>query len=196
MNKIYTLIIALLLPVIAWAYSAQEVVDKTAEKIRTVGSLTAKFSGTANGTLLTTGKKFSIDAGGFAIWYNGTDMWTYSQQTGETSLTSPTPSELMETNPMEIIKSYSDKFTPSKLGEQGGKYTLKLTPKAKGGSVKAATLVVDTRTWLPASIDMVMSNGSRFTLNIQSITTGTAPAASSFEYPEKKYPGIEVIDLR
>ncbi len=196
MNKIYTLIIALLLPVIAWAYSAQEVVDKAADKIRTVGSLTAKFSGTAEGTLLTSGKKFSIDAGGFGTWYNGTDMWTYSQQTGETTLTSPTPSELMETNPLEIIKSYSNKFSATKLGEQGGKFTLKLTPKTKGGSVKAATLVIDTRTWLPASIDMVMSNGARFTLNIKSITVGTPPAASSFEYPQKKYPGIEVVDLR
>lgn len=196
MNRIYTFLIAMLLPVMAWAYSAQEVVDKAAEKIRTAGAITAKFTGTADGTLVTSGKKFSIDARGFGIWYNGTDMWTYSQQTGETSLTSPTPSELMETNPLEIIKSYSNKFTASKLGEQGGKYTLKLTPKAKGGSVKAATLVIDTRTWLPASIDMVLSNGSRFTLNIKSITVGTAPAASSFEYPQKKYPGVEVVDLR
>ncbi len=196
MNKILTAIISLLLPVMAWAYTAQEVLDKASEKIRTAGAITASFSGTADGTMVTSGKKFSIDAGGFGIWYNGTDMWTYSQQTGETTLTSPTPSELLETNPMEIIKSYSSKFTPTKLGDQGGKFTMKLTPKAKNSNVKAATLVIDTRTWLPASIDMVMSNGSRFTLNIKSITEGKAPAASSFEYPEKKYPGIEVVDLR
>lgn len=196
MNKIITSIAAMLLPVMAWAFTAQEVVEKTAAKIRSTASLTATFSGTTSGTMVSSGKKFSIDAGGFGIWYNGTDMWTYSQQTGETTITTPTPSELLETNPLEIIKSYSDKFTATKLGDKAGKYTLKLTPKAKDGSVKAATLVINTNTWLPASIDMVMSNGSRFTININSITEGKTPAASSFEYPQKRYPGIEVVDLR
>ena len=62
--------------------------------------------------------------------------------------------------------------------------------------MKAATLVIDTRTWLPMSIDMVLSNGSRFTLNIKSISEGKALPKSSFEYPQKKYPGVEVVDLR
>lgn len=196
MNKIITTLTALLMPILALALTPQEVVEKSAAKIRSTESLTAKFTGTTTGTLVTSGKKFCIDTGGFGIWYNGTDMWTYSQQTGETTITSPTPSELLETNPLEIINSYSKKFTPTKLGDQGGKYTLKLTPKAKGESVKAATLVIDTSTWLPVSIDMVMVNGSRFTLNIKSITEGKAPSASSFEYPQKKYPGVEVVDLR
>ncbi|MDE6692030.1 MAG: outer-membrane lipoprotein carrier protein LolA [Muribaculaceae bacterium] len=196
MNKIITTLTALLLPILALALSPQEVVDKAAAKIRSVESLTAKFTGTTNGTLVSSGKKFCIDTGGFGIWYNGTDMWTYSQQTGETTVTSPTPSELLETNPLEIINSYSKRFTATKLGDQGGKYTLKLTPKAKGESVKAATLVIDTRTWLPMSIDMVLSNGSRFTLNIKSISEGNALPTSNFEYPQKKYPGVEVVDLR
>lgn len=196
MNKIITILATLLMPLLATAFTPQEVVEKSAAKIRSSASLSASFTGTTSGTLLTSGKKFSINTGGFGIWYNGTDMWTYSQQTGETTITTPTPSELLETNPLEIINNYSKKFTATKLDDQSGKYTLKLTPKAKGESVKAATLVIDTRTWLPASIDMVMSNGSRFTLNITSITEGKAPSASNFEYPQKKYPGVEVVDLR
>lgn len=196
MKKYIIIIIALLQPIMSWALTAQEVLQRAASKIQTTGALTAKFTGSTAGTLVISGKKFSIDAGGFGIWYNGSDMWTYSHQTGETTITTPTPAELLETNPMEIIKSYSSKFTATKVSEQQGKYTLKLTPKAKGENVKTATLVINTHTWLPSSIDMVMNNGSRFTLNIISITEDKAVAPARFEYPRNNYPGIEVVDLR
>lgn len=196
MKKFLTIMIALVLPAMAWALTAQEVLQRAASKIQTTGALTAKFTGSTAGTLVTSGKKFSIDAGGFGIWYNGSDMWTYSNQTGETTITTPTPAELLETNPMEIIKSYSSKFNATKVSEGQGKCTLKLTPKAKGENVRTATLVINTSTWLPSSIDLVMNNGSRFTLNIISITEGKAVSPACFEYPQKNYPGIEVVDLR
>lgn len=196
MKKYLLILVTLLLPAMTWALTPQEVVENAAHKIKSTGAMTAKFTGTTSGTLVSSGKKFSIDTGGFGIWFNGSDMWTYSRQAGETTITTPTPSELLETNPMEIIKSYSSKFNVSKISEQSGKYTVRLTPKAKGENVKTATLVINTRTWLPSSIDMVMSNGSRFTLNIISITEDKASAPSNFEYPQKNYPGVEIVDLR
>lgn len=196
MKKYLTLLITILLPIIALAQTPQEVLERASGKIQSVGNIIVKFSGSTAGTLLSSGKKFSIDTGGFGIWYNGSDMWTYSRQTGETTITTPTSSELIETNPIEIIKSYSNKFTVSKVSDERSIYTLKLSPKTKGDNVKTATLSINTRTWLPTSIDIVMNNGSRFTLNIISISEDKTISSESFEYPQKSYPGIEVVDLR
>lgn len=196
MKKILTIIILLLVPTITWGLNPQEALDQAAHKIQSAGALTVKFTGSTSGTLVSSGKKFSIDTGGFGIWYNGKDMWTYSRQAGETTITTPTPSELLETNPMEIIKNYSNRFSASKISELQGRYTLKLTPKSKGENVKTATLVINTRTWLPASIDIVMNNGARFTLNIISIKEDKSVIPSNFEYPQKNYPDVEVMDLR
>lgn len=194
--KTLTLLWALMLPFMAAALSPQEVLKKAADKINTSAAITARFNGSTHGTLTSSGKKFSIVANGFGIWYDGKNMWTYSSNAGETSLTSPTPQELLETNPLEIIKANAAKYTATKVKESGSLYTLKLTPKSKADNVKTATLVIDTSTWFPSGIDITFTNNSRFAVNISSITAGQSPAASAFVYPESAYPGVEVVDLR
>ena len=197
MRKIISFTLVILMPFLASAaLTAQEAINKAAKKIDDAGAITAKFNGSMIGTLISSGDKFSIVADGFGVWYNGTDMWSFSSRAGETTLTSPTPSELLETNPLEIIKVHSSKYNAAKISEKNGKYTLKLTPKSKGENVKEATLVLDTATWLPASIDILFNNGSNFIINILSITEGKSAPASTFVYPQNNYPGIEVIDLR
>lgn len=196
-RKIFSFCILLILPILASAaITAQQVMDKAAKKIGESGAITAKFTGSMTGTLVSSGSKFSIVADGFGVWYNGKDMWTYSSRSGETTLTSPTPSELLETNPLEIIKVHSAKYTATKVSDKDGKYILKLTPKAKGENVKEATLVIDTSTWYPASINILFANGSNFIINIMSIKEDKNSPASAFVYPQNLYPGIEVIDLR
>lgn len=196
-NKLsISLILCLLSVMTCGAATAQDVLAKASEKLNAAKSLTANFSGSAAGTLTVSGDKFAITAGGFGIWYNGEDMWTYSKSAGETSITTPTPSELLETNPIEIIKSYSNKFDAEKVKEEGSNYTIKLTPKGKGNNVRSATLVINTKTWMPSSIDMIFANDTRMAINIDNISSNAAVAPNTFVYPAAKYPGIEVVDLR
>lgn len=196
-RKIFSLCLLLALPLLASAaLTAQQVMDKAAKKIDGSGAITAKFTGSMTGTLISSGSKFSIVADGFGVWYDGKDMWTYSSRAGETTLTSPTPSELLETNPLEIIKVHSSKYNAAKVAESDGKYVLKLTPKSKTENVKEASLVIDTTTWFPAAINILFSNGSNFIINIISIKENSKAQASSFVYPRNQYPGIEVVDLR
>lgn len=195
-TKVTAILMALLLPMIAYATSANDALAKASAKITSANSITAKFTGSAAGTLTVSGQKFAMVTGGFGVWYNGKDMYTYSKQSGETAITTPTKAELIESNPIEIIKAYKNNFTATKVSETGGKITIKLTPKRKSDNVKSATLVLNTSTWLPVSIDLTFSSNQRMTVNITSITEGNAMAASVFEYPKAKYPGVEIVDLR
>lgn len=195
-QRLTTLLLAILAPIILLAADANTVLAKTAAKLTSAKSVTAKFSGSASGSITVSGSKFTMSAGGNGVWYDGTNMWTYSKKAGETSLTNPTQSELMESNPMEVIRNYKTSFNAKKVKEAGGLATLKLTPKKKGSSVKEATLVINTSTWLPSSIDVIFNNNQRMTFNISSISVGGALSSSTFVYPSASYKGVEVVDLR
>lgn len=187
---------SIIAPLTMMGADANTILAKTAAKLTSAKSVTAKFSGSATGSITVSGSKFTMSAGGNAVWYDGTNMWTYSKKANETSLTNPTQVELLESNPMEVIRCYKTSFDARKIKDGGGKCTIKLTPKKKNTSVKSATLVVNTNTWMPASIDVVLSNNERMTFNITSITEGGIPAKSVFVYPVAKYKGVEVVDLR
>lgn len=186
----------LMLPFAASALTPTDVIDKAAKKLTSAGSVTAKFTGSASGTLIVSGDRFAMEAGGFGVWYNGQDMWTYSKKAGETSLTTPTRAELMESNPMAIIKGYKGQFNVAKVSQSGKLYTVKLTPKSRSSNIRTATVTINTSTWMPTAIDVIFTSNSRMTVNITSIKTGAAMAASAFAYPKSKYPGVEVVDLR
>lgn len=190
------ILLTILAPLLMMAADANTILAKASNKLTSAKSVTAKFTGSASGTITVSGSKFTMNAGGNGVWYDGTNMWTYSKKVNETSLSNPTQAELMESNPMEVIRCYKTAFDAKKIKEAGGKATLKLTPKKKGTSVKEATLVVNTSTWLPSSIDVIFSNNQRMTFNITSISVGGALSSSTFVYPASKYKGVEVVDLR
>lgn len=194
--RLSILLMAIVAPIILMAADANTVLANTATKLTSAKSITAKFTGSTSGSITVSGKKFTMTAGGNGVWYDGTNMWTYSKKAGETSLTNPTQAELMEFNPMEVIKAYKTSFNAKKLNEKGGRCTIKLTPKKKGTSVREATLTVNTSTWMPVSIDVIFSNSQRMTFNITSISEGGSLSPSTFVYPASSYKGVEVIDLR
>lgn len=195
-QRLTLLLAAIIAPLLLMAADANSVLAQTAAKLTSAKSVTAKFTGSASGSIVVSGNKFTMMAGGNGVWYDGTNMWTYSKKASETSLTNPTQAELMESNPMEVIKAYKTSFNARKVSEKGDRCTIKLTPRKKGSSVKEATLTVNTSTWMPVSIDVIFSNSQRMTFNITSISEGGSLSPSTFVYPASNYKGVEVVDLR
>lgn len=201
-KHILTIILAALLPIAASAVTAKDALDKTSQKVNSAGAVTAKFTATGDGatisgTLTMAKQKFCMLGDDFGVWYNGTDLWSYSVQAGETSLSCPLADELMEINPFYIIRNYSNIYTASKVSEGKGKYVVKLQSVKKGAMVSTAIVTIDTSTWLPARIDVTFANGNTLAIAISdAVISDKAPGASTFEYPANKYPAIEVIDLR
>lgn len=201
-KHLLTIIITVLLPLAASAVSAKQALDKTSATINGAGSVTAKFTattdgGSLSGTLTIAKQKFNMIGQDFGVWYNGNDLWSYSKQAGETTLSYPVGDELLEINPFDIIRNYATLYSASKVSEGHGKCVVKLASIKQGSMVNTAMLTIDTATWLPTSIDVTFTNGATMKIAItEAKVSDKAPAASAFEYPANKYPGIEVIDLR
>lgn len=201
-KHILTIILAALLPIGASALTAQQALDKTSAKINGAGSVTAKFTatidaGAISGSMTIAKQKFNMVGQDFGVWYNGNDLWSYSKQAGETTLSYPVGDELLEINPFDIISHHSSLYSATKVSEGQGKCIVKLQSIKQGSMLSHAIVTIDTSTWLPTSIDVTFTNGSAMSIDITDAkVSNKAPAAAVFEYPASKYPGVEVIDLR
>jgi len=187
----------------AMAMSADEVLRNASGAITSGNGVTAAFSVVSDGgkalkgAFSMSGKKFSLVTPEYASWYNGQYLWSFSDQTGETTLSEPTIDELLEINPFEIISRYSEAYTAKSYKAPEGKAAVTLAPKAKNASVKRAVVTVSKSTWLPSSIVIDFSSGSSLSVDILSISKPGSPIGESvFEYPVMLYHGVEVIDLR
>lgn len=205
MIKKLLLAITLILPLALMAGNpnASTILSKTTSNLNSAKGYTADFSATTGDGETLTGKltlakeKFSMVGQGFGVWFNGSDMWSYTEGTGEVSLTSPTSEELMETNPFDIINNYAEYYNAKTISSGNGKYVIQLTAKGKNSPVKSAAVEINAATYLPSSIVATFPNSSTIQISISNTKASeTAPAASAFVFPQTKYPGVEVVDLR
>lgn len=193
-------IICLVSPMIVNAQQASELLSKCSAKLKAAKSLKCDFTMKANGnsltgTLLSKGAKFSITVPGAGTWYNGKSIWSYNKAMGETTVWTPTRSDLMEANPLLYISTEKD-YTVSEQGKSvNGVRTIVLTPKKRNAGVKKVSVGINTKTLLPVSVN-VQSNGGSVAIAIKSIKLNPVLSDASFVYNPATYKGVPVTDLR
>lgn len=178
---------------------AAQLVERCADKLRKADGLQVTFTATADGLtrpgeLVMKGRMFTLSSGGdMMTWFDGKTQWTYSRQIGEVNIVTPTPDEVRAINPLSIIGSFSSSFSASSLSPS----QVQLSPlKGYSGDIRRAVITFDLSTLYPTEIVLTMSNRQQVTLKITRIaTTGKLPA-SAFRFDSKKFPGVQVVDLR
>lgn len=182
--------------------TAQQLVSTIASKINGSSGVKATFrmtvgSQTVNGTMTSSGKKFALESNAASSWYDGKTLYTYNPASAETTLVTPTASELAETNPLSVISAAATKFTAAYAKKQtAGSNTIVLTPKAKGTGIRRAVLIASADKNIPQKLDLTMDSGERIVISISSVQLGIKPAASVFTYPKARYPKARLVDLR
>lgn len=180
--------------------AAQQLNSAVAKWLR--GDITATFvysgsAGKGTGTLKSSGTKFALQSSVTSVWYNGSNMWTYSPSTKETTLVKPSASEVAESNPVAVLSGSAAGFSASFAKKQtAGTSTIIMTPKSNKSGLKRVVVVLQASTLKPLKIDVTSADGSRNVLTIKSIATGQKHSATTFNYPSGKYPKVKVVDLR
>lgn len=184
------------------AETADAVLKRSAMAANSSDGLTATFSldyggQKLSGTLKALGKKFVLETSASSTWYDGKNMWTYNPKTSETTLTTPTASEVAEANPLSLVNTYGSSFTAafSKSNKAGTK-TIVLTPKSKSLGYRSVHVTISDATSLPTRIVVIPSSGQKVTVDISKVNRGVKIPESSFIYPKAKYPKVEIVDLR
>ncbi len=190
---------------------AKVILDNVSAKFKTYKTVTADFTlsitnangkveGTKKGIVYMKGSKYRVNISGQEIYSDGENIWTYDKSANEVQLTKFDPSSNTIT-PQKMFTNFYDKDFLYKLNgekKEGNKMVqeIELTPVDKTKTFFKVLVNVDKATKNIVSSKVFEKNGDRYIYTINSMKPNTNLPDSLFTFDAKKYPNVEVVDLR
>lgn len=203
MRRLFSIVSLLMVALcVGAASSGGALLQRCAAKIKSAPSLSVTYTvsadgNTAEGLLVLQGEMFTISTPGMVSWYDGKSQWTYSDQIGEVNVISPTAEEVQQINPFAIVKSFSSSYSSEQVkSSSAGVTTLRLTANNRKSDIPSADVTINDKTLYPTRIVLTMSNRQKVTINIKNVKAGGKLPVSNFRFDAKRYPNVQVIDLR
>lgn len=165
----------------------------------TLENPSAKIKETQTGNLILSGAKYRLNIAGQEVICDGKTTWTYMKEAKEVQVNSVDANE-DGIKPAEIFTIYDKGFLIKFVNESqvGAKVmqNLELTPTDKSKAFFKIKLTVDKSAKQLVKSVIFDKNGNRYTYVIKNFNANTAVSPSTFTYDAKKYPGVELVDLR
>ena len=190
---------------------AKKVLDAVSAKFKTFKSVKASFAlkienaagkvqGTKAGTVMMKGVKYRVSITGQEIFCDGATIWTYDMAANEVQVSTLDNSSGSIT-PQKLFTNFYDKdflFMLNPDVTKAGKtyQVVELTPVDKTKPFFKVVIEVDKASKVIMSTRVFEKNGNRYLYAISSMATTAVIPDDSFAFNLKKYPGVEVIDLR
>jgi outer membrane lipoprotein carrier protein len=187
--------------------AAKKVLDAVSAKFKSFKSVTAKFNlkmengagknlGNKTGTVYMKGTKYRVSVTGQEIFCDGSNVWTYDKSSNEVTITRLDPTNNTIT-PQKLFTNFYDKDFLYKLnGEVKGVQEVELTPIDKTKPFHKVLVSVNKTAQTINTTKVFEKTGNRYTYAVTSMNTTGAVADTQFVFDAKKYPGVEVVDLR
>ena len=221
MKTIISLCIVLLFAVVSFAQpknmgqsdpAAKKILDAVSNKFKSFKAVQAIFSfknedgkgkvlGIKKGSLFTKGNKYRVSiTGGQDIFCDGNNIWTYDKSANEVTISKFDPSQNTIT-PQKLFTNFYDKDYLYKLNgekKEAGKvlHEIELTPYDKTKSFFKVLVWVDKKTQAIYSTKVLEKSGNKYTYTVSSLNGNASVNDTQFVFDKKKYPGVEVVDLR
>lgn len=161
----------------------------------------AKIKETQQGTLYVKSKanKYKVSMTGQELISDGKTQWTYLKDDKEVQVTNVEAGD-DTLNPAKIFTVYEKGYKYLYIGENkvGGKVyqTIDLSPLDTKKSIFKIRLSIDKVAKQITSMLIFDKNGNRYTCTVKTFTPNVKVAETTFSFDAKKYPGVEVVDLR
>jgi chaperone LolA len=188
---------------------AKKILDAVSAKFKSFKSVQAKFQlkienasgkniGSKSGTVSMKGTKYRISVPGQDIYSDGSTVWTYEKSSNEVTISKIDPGANSIT-PQKLFTNFYDKDFLYKLNglvkiNNKNMQEIELTPTDKTKPFHKVLIYIDKSTIYTTKV--FEKTGNRYTYSINSMKTNGEIADTSFEFDAKKYPGVEVVDLR
>lgn len=188
---------------------AKKILDAVSSKFKSYKTVQAKFSlkvenaagknlGVKTGTVYMKGTKYRISVTGQEIFSDGSNVWTFDKASNEVTVSKLDPSANSLT-PQKLFTNFYDKDFLYKLNgmvKLNGKSVkeIELTPIDKTKPFHKVLLYVGNNAITTTKI--FEKNGNRYTYSTNALTPNVAISDATFVFDAKKYPGVEVVDLR
>ncbi|WP_435357178.1 LolA family protein [Emticicia sp. SJ17W-69] len=190
---------------------ATAILDEMSKKYQTMKSFSAAFTYGVEGTnakltesykgdVTVKGIKFRLKMAGQEVFANGKDLYTYVKETNECNVTEFNPTEMEELSPTKIYTIYKKGYKYVFLEEvkEGSQFyeVVELSPEDKSSKVAKVQIKVDKKDKSVKSWKVWDKNGKRTVFRVDKFSPNAPADDKIFTFDKKKYPGVEVVDLR
>lgn len=151
------------------------------------------------GKITVKGDKYRLAMSEQEIINNGTTQWTYIPAAKEVTVDNYDPNT-GEINPSKIYEIYKKGFKYLHNGErtEGGVVVeeIDLVPEKKDAQFFKIKMIIGKKDRTIQSWTMMEKGGTHYKYTISKFTPNVTIADTFFAFDSKKYPGVEIIDLR
>ncbi|WP_129714981.1 outer membrane lipoprotein carrier protein LolA [Pedobacter sp. SYP-B3415] len=161
----------------------------------------AKVKETQQGTLLVkaNANKYKVIMTNQELFSDGKSQWTYLKNDKEVQVSNVDNSS-DAINPAKIFTVYERGFKYSYAGQKkvGAKVyeLIDLSPADSKRSFSKVKLTIDKAAKQISNIVIYDKNGNTYTYHVRAFTPNVKIPETTFAFDAKKYPGVEVVDLR
>ncbi|MCK6616671.1 MAG: outer membrane lipoprotein carrier protein LolA [Cyclobacteriaceae bacterium] len=213
MKKAFSFILPLLFATAGFSQydpKALEILEAMSKKYKAYTSFEANISHSLTnetegikeefkGKITVKGEKFRLVMDDQEIINNGTTVWTYLPAAKEVNIDNYDPSS-DEINPSKIYDVYKKGFKYLYLEDvtEGGVLceVVDLVPEKKDAQYFKIRMNISKKDRSIQSWTMFDKGGNKYKYAITKFTPNVAVADNFFMFDPKKYPGVEIIDLR
>lgn len=213
MKKTFLAVIFLVLVKVTFAQydpKALEILEAMGEKYKSIPTYEAQFAWSLTndvenvkeefkGKLTVSGDKYRISLPEQEVINNGVTVWTYLPEVKEVNIDNYDKNS-GDINPLKIYEIYQKDFKYLYIQEksEGGVMCeeVDLVPEKKDAQYFKIKLLIKKKDKVIQSLTMFDKGGNRYKYTITKFVPNAAVAETYFTFDAKKYPGVEVIDLR
>lgn len=191
-----------------YSQKASEILEQVSTKTKSYTSIKADFSyrmenakakinEQKQGTLLLSGDKYKMQASGQTVICDGKTIWTFMPESNEVQVNSLDNKDEALT-PSKLLSNYNTNFKSKILNDKNSDpntIKIELVPNTIK-NYNRAILAVDKAKLQVKSFMIYDKSGNIFTYTITRFQTDLPVNASDFSFDPKKFPGVEVIDMR
>jgi outer membrane lipoprotein carrier protein len=189
---------------------ALEILEAMGAKYKSIPSYEANFAWTLTndvenvkeefkGKLSVKDEKYRISLPEQEVINNGVTVWTYLPEAKEVNIDNYDKNS-GDINPLKIYEIYQKDFKYLYIQERTEDGVLceevDLVPEKKDAQYFKIKLMIKKKEKLIHSLTMFDKGGNRYKYTITKFVPNATIADSYFAFDAKKYPGVEVIDLR
>ncbi len=190
---------------------AKKILDGVSTKFKTFKTVKATFTykvenaagkslSSKAGSVFMKGTKYRVNIVGQEIFCDGANVWTYDKAANEVTITKLDNSSNTLT-PQKLFTNFYDKDFLYKLNgekKQGAKtlQEIEMTPTDKSKPFHKVYVYVDKTGKTLSSTKVMEKSGNRYSYTVNTLTPNGTIDDKQFVFDAKKYPGVEVVDLR
>lgn len=190
---------------------AKAILDAVSTKFKSFKAVEAKFTlkvennagkvlGNKAGTVYMKGTRYRVSVTGQEIFCDGRDISTFDKSANEVTITRIDPTANSIT-PQKIFTNFYDKDFLYKLNGDvtvNGKkaHEIELTPVDKSKPFFKVLLHIDKATSTITNTKVFEKAGNKYTYAVVKMNSAANVADAMFVFDAKKFPGVEVTDLR